>query len=232
MNSDLPKVVLPLAGRPMIMHVLEALLAAEILRVTIVVGYRAELVQETTAAFGGLTIDYVRQEEQLGTGHAVLMTEDALRGHKGALLVTNGDMPMIRPTTFHRLLSEHAARGEVATVLSSRAENPFGYGRLVRESSGKLLRIVEEKDADDSVRRIQEINSGTYAFETPEIFGVLRRVGTNNKQGEYYLPDTVALWRQEGREVGSVLVEDPTEAMGANSPEELQRLEELWRVRA
>ena len=232
MNSDLPKVVMPLADRPMLVHVLNSLREAGIERVTVVVGYRADLVRETAASVEGMEIDYVTQSEQLGTGHAVLVTEEACRGFTGPLLVTNGDMPMLQPETFRTLLAEHRSREEAATVLSSLAEDPHGYGRLVRDPSGNLMRIVEEKDADDAIRSIREVNTGTYVFQAPQIFAVLHRVGTNNKQGEYYLPDAVALLRADGAAIGSVVLTDPAEAMGANSPEELERLEAILRVRA
>ena len=232
MNSDLPKVVMPLSGVPLILHVLTALGGAGISRVTIVVGYRADLVRETARAAHGLEIDYVLQSEQLGTGHAVLVTEESCRGFEGSLLVTNGDMPMLQPETFRTLVDEHTARGAAATVLSALADEPFGYGRLVRNDTNGLTQIVEEKDASDEQRKIREINTGTYVFQAPQIFSVLRRVGTNNKQGEYYLPDTIALLHADGANVGSVVLTDPAEAMGANSPEELGRLEELRKVRA
>lgn len=232
MNSELPKVVMPLGGKAMIVHVLGALRDAGITRATVVVGYRADVVQETIRSVEGIAVDYVMQTEQLGTGHAVLVTEEACRNFRGALLVTNGDMPMLRPETFRNLALAHTSRGAGATVLSAMADDPHGYGRLVRDASGQLTRIVEEKDADPETRKIREINTGTYVFQAPEIFSILRRVGTNNKQGEYYLPDAVALLRSEGASVDSLVLENATEAMGANSPEELERLESILKVQA
>lgn len=232
MNSELPKVVMPLAGRAMILHVLASLSEAGVTKALVVVGYREDVVKETIGQAQGISVEYVRQAEQLGTGHAVLVNETALGDFRGRLLVTNGDMPLIRPDTFRKLLAEHERSGNAATVLSSIAQDPFGYGRLVRDAAGNLQRIIEEKDADESIRKIQEVNSGTYVFEAPEIFSVLRQVGTNNKQGEYYLPDAIALLRDQGRSVGSAIVGDPVEAMGANSPAELEKLEEALRVRS
>ncbi len=232
MKSDKPKAVMPLADKPMLVHVIESLVAAGVKHITIVVGYRQEDVRAVVPEIEGVSFDFAEQIEQKGTAHAVLSAEDNLKDHGGLLLVTNGDMPLIRSTTFREMLETHSGKGYSATVLSSEVDDPAGYGRLVRDEQGRLTHIVEEKDATDEIRKIKEVNSGTYVFQCPDVFDVIRRVGSDNKQNEYYLPDVVKLLRADGKETGSLVMADSSEALGANSPEELQHLEKLFNVRA
>ena len=238
MKSELPKVALPLAQKPMLIHVLEKLIQAGIKHITLVVGYKKEEIFKLVPEYlpdlksKGVLVEYVEQAEQKGTAHAVLMGRDALSSFQGLLLVTNGDMPLLQAKTFSGLLETHVREGFAATVLSSRLENPFGYGRLVRDENGNLERIVEEKDATDEIRKIQEVNSGTYVFESPGIFTDLTRIGSNNKQNEYYLPDIMSLLRGEGKAVGSLVMDNPDEALGANSKEDLTVLEEKFKALA
>ena len=231
MNSDSPKVVLPVAGRPMILHVIENLINTGIKRILIVVGHKKEEVIKLINFNDDVKIDFVEQYEQKGTGHAVLSAKEALNKYSGLLLVTNGDMPLLNAKTFKSLLETHIQEENQATVLSSVMENPMAYGRLVRDSGGNLLKIVEEKDADDETRKIKEVNSGTFVFKSPEIFDIIMQIGTDNKQNEYYLPDVISLLRNNGKSVGSYIMNNPDEAMGANSRDELQMLDEKLKVR-
>lgn len=234
MKSELPKVVMPLGGKPMLLHVIESLIRANIHRLYIVVGYKKEEIiksVEQAAIPSNCTVEYVEQSEQLGTGHAVLTAESSLRDMEGSLLVTNGDMPLLRPETFTDLLRTHLQGNHDATVLTARLDNPSGYGRIRRNGSGRLLDIVEEKDADPETLKLNEINTGTYVFRIPAIFEYIRRIGTDNAQGEYYLPDIIRVLNRENKTSGSFLLKDPDEGLGANSPEELELLEDRFKVR-
>ncbi len=235
MKSDLPKVAMPMAGKPMLSHVLSHLVQAGIQKFVIVVGYRKEdvisIARRDLAPSSGVKVEFAEQLEQKGTGHALLCAKSCLPAEKTTLLVTNGDMPMIRPSTFQKLIACHLEEENAATVFSAVMENPFGYGRLVRDTDGRLQKIVEEKDADDTTKRIREVNSGTYVFISPEIFSIIERIGTQNAQNEYYLPDAVSIYREEGRNVGSFTAANSWECLGANSPEDLTDLERKWRAR-
>ena len=228
MKSDAPKVAVSLRGKSLLNYVADNLIDAGFQRMVVVVGYRKEEVMGLMASYKerDLRVEFAEQTEQLGTAHAVLSASEALKDYRGPLLVTNGDMPMIRGETFRELLNAHQKNGYNVTVLSAIAENPFGYGRLVRDENGELLRVVEEKDASREEKEIKEINTGTYVFEAPEIFDLLRGIGTNNNQKEYYLPDAVELARAGGHRSGSVIVRESEEALGVNSPDDLRLLEE------
>jgi UDP-N-acetylglucosamine pyrophosphorylase len=230
MKSELPKVAVPLQGKPMLLHVLENLVQSGVKRIVVVVGYKKEEVISLVPPYENVQIDFAHQEEQLGTAHAVLCAEEALKDFNGSVLVACGDMPLIRVETFQNLLNTHEASGNKATVLSAKLENPKGYGRLVRNKSGELIRIVEEKDADEETKKIQETNTGTYIFDAPEIFQILKNIGSENAQNEYYLPDAVEIFRSQGQNVGSLILDDAIEAMGANSKEDLEILEQKLKI--
>ncbi len=226
MKSDLPKVAFPVLGKAMLLHVLDHLAECKFSRIVLIVGYGREIVQDLVKDRKE-NIQFAVQEEQKGTAHAFLCAEQALKDFQGSVVVTCGDMPMIRPATFQRLIDQHASEQNSATVLSAVLENPKGYGRLVRAADGRLEKIVEEKDATDEIRKIKETNSGTYVFESPSIFSVLRSIDTNNKQNEYYLPDAIAILNQKKERVGVCFTQDAEEALGANSQEDVQMLESI-----
>jgi UDP-N-acetylglucosamine pyrophosphorylase len=237
MKSDRPKVAVELAGHPLLVHVLDHLIAAGFRRLIFIVGYRQEVVRELVENYvaalngsGGVQVEFAEQAEQLGTGHAFLCAADVLADYQGPILVASGDQPMIRSETFRELLEIHESGRHGATVLSAHLSQPTGYGRIVRDNAGQIQRIIEEKDATDEIRTIQEINTGTYIFEGPGIFALLRQIGSNNAQNEYYLPDALALSRAGGRTIGSLTLTDATEAQGVNSPVELNLLEEKLKL--
>ncbi len=232
MKSELPKVAVPLSGKPMILHVLDNLVQAGIKKIVIVVGYKKEEVISLIPSYPGVDIQFANQEEQLGTAHAVLSAEENLKDFQGPVMVACGDMPLIHSRTFFGLLESHNKNQNKATVLSARLENPMGYGRLVRNGNGSLQRIVEEKDATDEIRKIQETNTGTYVFDAPDIFNILKNINSENAQNEYYLPDAIEIFRSHGENVGSVILEDPLEAMGANSREDIETLEKKLKISA
>jgi bifunctional UDP-N-acetylglucosamine pyrophosphorylase/glucosamine-1-phosphate N-acetyltransferase len=225
MRSDLAKVLHPVAGRPLLHHVLDAVKPLHADRVLVVVGHQRE---QVVAALEGTGCEPVVQAEQLGTGHAVMVAAPTLRGFAGTLLVVCGDTPLLATRTLEALLHEHGGSGAAATVLSARLPDPTGYGRIVRAPSGDLERIVEHADASEEQRRIAEINSGMYAFDYAVLRGALDRLGRHNVQGEYYLTDTIVLLRGEGRRVRAMCAEDYREILGINDARQLREAEELY----
>ncbi len=229
MKSDLAKVLHPVAGRPLLDHVLEAVAALHVGRTLVVVGHQRERVMEQ---FDGRGLEWVIQAEQRGTGHAVMMAAPALRDFTGTLLVVCGDTPLLGAATLHGLLEQHAAAGAAVTVLSMRLADPGGYGRMVRDPAGGLAAIVEERDATPEQRALDEVNSGNYAFDYPALAAVLSALGAHNAQGEYYLTDTVALLRRQGRRTEVRCAADALELLGVNTPEQLAEAERIWLERA
>ena len=180
MGSDLAKVLHPLAGRPLVAHVLDTCRAVGVEQNVVVVGHQRAQVE---AAVAGWKPACVLQDRQLGTGHAVRVTESAVTGD--VVLVLCGDCPMTPATLLRALLAKHRATGAACTGVAARMADPTGYGRMVTDANGRLLKIVEHKDADDAIRRIDLINSGIYAFDRAHLFRCLANVKPNNAQGEY-----------------------------------------------
>lgn len=231
MKSDLPKVLHPLFGRPLIEHLVDTLISLSVKRIVIVVGHRAELVQQALAKYHG-QVEFVLQKEQLGTGHAVLVTEPTLAGFAGDLLVLNGDVPLLSAETIKRLITLHRQEKAAATVLSAVPPDPTGYGRIVRIAGGNLVdRIVEHKDAGPEELKIGEINSGTFCFDSRLLFSALHDVKDDNSQKEYYITDVMAILRRQGRKAAACMTEDPDEALGVNSAEQLADLERRFAAR-
>jgi len=225
MKSELPKVAVPVSGKPMLNYVMENLLKSDINHLVIVVGYKKEDVIKLAADTAGADVQFAVQESQNGTAHALLCAEDALKDFTGSIVVASGDMPMIQPETFRILMETHQNTGNGVTVLSAIMENPAGYGRLVRDANGNLIEIVEEKDATEDIRKIQEVNTGTYIFECPVIFDILKNINSENKQNEFYLTDSISIFRSRGIPVGSVAVKNSDESLGANSIEDVKLIE-------
>lgn len=226
MRSDLPKVLHPMAGQPLLAYVLESLDELGVGRVLVVVGHQRERVM---AAFAESEVEWVVQAEQCGTGHAALMAAPALEGFEGTLLVVCGDTPLLRAPTLDALLQAHARTGAAVTVLSMRLPDPTGYGRIVRDPDGAFRAIVEHRDASEDQRAVTEVNSGVYAFSYPILADSLPALVAHNAQGEYYLTDTVALLRGCGHQVHAVCAEDHRELMGINTVEQLAEAERIQR---
>ncbi len=228
MKSKQPKVLHPVAGLPMTLYPsrLAAGLGAE--PTVLVVGHGAEAVKEALAPE---PVRFALQEDQLGTGHALLCAEAELLGFSGTLLLLCGDVPLLRRETLDRLLAYHRAQQATVTVLTAEMTDPHGYGRIVRGDGEAVLRIVEEKDATPKERSIREINTGIYAFEAPFVFEALRGVGRDNAQGEYYLTDVIAVARAAGRKVCALVTDDPEETMGINDRVQLARAGQIMRGR-
>jgi len=229
MKSDLPKVAHTVGGRPMIEYVLDAARAAGVTRLVVVVGFRADLVRDLLK--DQRDVEFSLQEEQLGTGHAVMMCREALKDHTGPVLVLAGDTPLLRAESLRELLQVQQAQNAAAVIGTAITENNAGLGRIVRKSDGGFDRIVEERDATPDQKAIREINTGCYAFDGPALLDALDRIRPENDQREYYLTDCPAIMRSEGRTV----VASPTftieEAMGVNTAQQLAEVESALRQR-
>ena len=229
MKSSRAKVLHPLGGLPLITRVVRTAMVLNGASVVIVVGHQADDVRRALAEWPSL--EYVVQEPQLGTGHAVLQAQSLLGSRTGTLLLLSGDVPLLSAETLARLLQRHRDTGAATTVLTMTLDNPHGYGRIVRDEQGWVARIVEERDASADERRIREVNSGIYAFDLERLFRAVTGLSAANSQGEYYLPDVVAIQRRERLVVESVEVSDPLEVRGINSQRELAELEAIVRAR-
>jgi len=220
MQSDIPKVLHPLCGKSLIEHVVDSLKLAGVDDIVVVVGYKGDEVIDRL----GSRVNYVWQYEQLGTGHAVMQAEEYFKNYYGDIIVASGDVPLIRPETLKNFIAL-ADEKTGAAVLTMIQDNPTGYGRIVKENN-RFARIVEEKDADDEIRNIKEVNSGTYLFKSRYLFEGLKRINTENAQGEYYLPDVLNYILDVGLNVEAFLLSNSIEGMGINTREELLSLEQ------
>lgn len=227
MKSELPKVLFPLCGRPMIEYVLDALDEAGVGRVIVVVGYRADLVRQQLA--GRKNLQFVDQTEQLGTGHAVMVCRDALAGHTGPVLIVTGDSPMVQSDSLAKLLAEFAQRQPACLLGTAHKQNPHGLGRIVRDGQGEFLGIVEEKDASDQQRQITEVNMSCYVFGGDDLRFALDRLTDENAQREYYITDCPKILRGAGRPIAALPVLDPRESLSINNLDELAIVEAVMR---
>lgn len=230
MKSDLPKVLHPIDGRPMVSVILDTLVDMKFDRIIVVIGHKGEMVREALADY---PVSFAWQRDQLGTGHAVIMTAEDLRDFDGDTLVVAGDVPFLSRRSIERLLSVHEHNEAAATCLSAVFDDPAGYGRIVREGDSDILKaIVEHKDADESTRKINEINTGILCFDNRELFSALDAVGCDNTQREYYLTDTIKVLHDKGLRVSVVPAENPDEVLGVNSAEQLEELEKKFARKA
>lgn len=225
MKSELPKVIHQALGKPMVQYSIDAAIEAGAVPadICLVVGHKAEMVKEVI----GDSVTYVIQEEQLGTGHAVKCARDFI-GNDGMTMVLCGDTPLITGKTLKRLIEFHKMEGNAITVLTAIAEDPTGYGRIIKDSWGKFVKIVEQKDATLEEQRVDEINSGMYLFDSKILSIALDELKNNNAQGEYYLTDTIEIIKAKGLgEVATMVIDDIDEIKGVNSPEQLAEAEDI-----
>ena len=220
MKSDLVKVLHPVAGRPMLDYVLNLAEQMGSSRIAVIIGHQAELVE---SRYGNRGLTFIYQREQLGTGHAVLQAAPAFEGYRGTLLILCGDVPLLQVSTIRELMERHRGTGAALTVLTTLLEDPFGYGRIVKDAGGNVLGIVEHRDATDDQKEIREINTGIYCAENPFLFEAVREIGNDNAQKEYYFTDIFSIARRKGVRTVSVIAADPGEVMGVNSPDDLAR---------
>lgn len=230
MKSELPKVMHPACGRPMVEHVLDAARSAGVERLVVVVGYQAELVRDGLARHRD--VEFALQSEQKGTGHAVQMCAEQLANHDGPVLILAGDTPLLRGESLAALLDELRDQRAACVIGTAITESNFGLGRVVRSQSGDFLRIVEQKDTTPEEAAIREINTGCYAFDSRLLFQALTHIRPNNSQGEYYLTDVPAILNAEGHRVIAAPKLTIEEAMGVNTPEQLAEVEAVLRRRA
>ncbi len=229
MKSELPKVLVPVAGRPMIRYVIDALRSASIARIVVVVGYREELVRAELAGEPG--IEFALQSEQLGTGHAVMMCRGQLADSRGPVLVVAGDSPLLQAKSVKTLIENFSESGAACLLGTVDKQDPTSHGRIVRDDAGKFMAIVEEKDATPDQRAIREVNVSTYVFDSQQLLWALDRLTDQNSQKEYYITDCPAILMAAGKSVIAEKVLQPCESMSINNLDELASVEqELQRL--
>ncbi|MDT2814903.1 bifunctional UDP-N-acetylglucosamine diphosphorylase/glucosamine-1-phosphate N-acetyltransferase GlmU [Vagococcus carniphilus] len=227
MKSSLYKVLHPVAGKPMVEHVIEQVEAINVDEIVTIVGFGAEMVKEHL----GERSKYALQTEQLGTGHAVLATADLLKDKKGTTLVICGDTPLLTSDTLDKLVKHHEETNAKATILSAIARDASGYGRIVRNDNNLVEKIVEHKDASEAELLINEFNTGTYCFDNEFLFEALTKVGNDNAQGEYYLPDVISILKEQGEVVTAFVMDSEDESMGVNDRVALAKASQLMNAR-
>jgi bifunctional UDP-N-acetylglucosamine pyrophosphorylase / glucosamine-1-phosphate N-acetyltransferase len=223
MKSELPKVLVPVLGRPMIRYVVDALYAAGVNRIVAVVGYRAELVEAELADEPG--VEFALQSEQLGTGHAVMMCRTQLADHHGPVFIVAGDSPLLQAGSVRTLLENFASSRASCVLGTVDKVNPTGYGRVVRDGQGHFTGIVEEKDASPEQREIREVNVSTYVFDSQDLLWALEQLTDTNAQREYYITDCPAILMAAGKKVTAEKVLKPCESLSINNMEELALVE-------
>src|SRR5690625_4421801 len=212
MKSKLYKVLHPVMDRPMVQHVIDQVKTVQLDKLVTIVGFGAEKVEE----YIGKESEFVIQPAQLGTGHAVMQAEELLKDKEGTTIVVCGDTPLITGETYQKLFDHHEKTNAKATVLTAKAPDPTGYGRVVRNKDNEVEHIVEHKDASEMERSIDEINTGTYCFDNKALFQALHHVSNDNTQGEYYLPDVIGIMRKQSEKVSAFLTADFNETIGIN----------------
>lgn len=226
-GCDLPKVLREALGKPLLHYVLQEIGDIPVEDTVLVVGYQREKILERFPQY-----PHAVQEEQLGTGHAVLAAREALEGYDGAVLICYGDMPLIRRETYQALVQAHFQDENACTMLTGTTDDNLPYGRIVRDQAGAFLKIVEDRDCTPEEKQITEMNSGVYVFSAPELLAGLRELRADNAQGEYYLTDVPAILRQKGRKVGVCMRPLGKEIIGVNTVEQLRQVEDILRSRS
>ena len=223
MNSALPKVLHKLNGKALVDFVLDESELLNPLETILVVGFKKEQVISHTE--NRINLKYATQIEQLGTGHAVLQTEELLKNNKGHIIILYGDVPNIKASTLRPIIDEHIINDRDLTLITAEIDDPSGYGRIIRDKNGNLLKIVEEKDCDDDERKIKEWNPGIYIFKIPGVFEVLNNIRTNNASKEYYLTDAIGLAQQSNMQINAIKIANSNEVIGINTADQLEELE-------
>jgi bifunctional UDP-N-acetylglucosamine pyrophosphorylase/glucosamine-1-phosphate N-acetyltransferase len=218
MKSTRAKVLHKVLFEPMIRHVVQTVNAVGFDNVFVIVGHQKE---EVMAVLDDYPVSFVAQDEQLGTGHAVLCAENKLQSIGGIVMILNGDVPLISKDSIEKMLAKHQDRKPALTIMTTHLQNPTNYGRILRNEQGQLLEIVEEKDATAEQKKINEINAGIYCADVSFLFEALHKVGTENSQGEVYLTDIVKIAIDMGQRVKIFSGASPEEVLGINSKKEL-----------
>lgn len=228
MGAERAKVLHRLRGKTMLEMVLSAARDTGANPIVVVVGFDKEAVIRTLPG----DVAWVHQKKQLGTGHAVLVAEPVLGRFLGDILVLYGDVPLITPASLLGLVEHHRRAQATVTMLTTIPAEPGAYGRVVRDPSGRFMKIVEAKDASEEERTIREVNTGIYCFKAAPLFRYLKRINNNNEPREYYLPDVLGLAAAEGAIVETRLLEDPSEALGVDTLEALENAERILEQRS
>ena len=230
MKSDKPKVVHQVMGKPMVYYSIEAARQAGADEVCVIVGYKADEVKSAIAAsVNDVKVDYALQEEQLGTGHAVKCAADFI-GRDGDVIILCGDTPLVTGDTLRKALDFHKESGNGVTVISAMLDDPFGYGRIIRDGDS-LAKIVEQKDADEAEQAVKEVNSGMYIFGCAALQDALSQISNDNAQGEYYLPDAIEIIKKMGLPASAVPMDDADQIRGVNTLEQLADAEKIMENR-
>lgn len=230
MKSLKPKTLCEVLNKPMLQWVIDAVKGAGIDKICVIKGYAKEHIDEYLATLP-YEVETAFQAERLGTGHAVMMAKDFLKESGGSVVILGGDAPFMDADTIAKAYEEHEKTGASATVISAVIDDPTGYGRITREADGSLKAIVEQKDADEEVLKIKEINSGGYWFDTEGLLSVLDRITSDNNAKEYYLPDALKILLSDGKRVSVYVAENSDTVLGANDPEQLKGLEEIAKAK-
>ena len=227
MKSKMPKVLHKVCGKPLSKWVIDASEAAGADKVCAVVGHKAETVKEVL----GDVCEFALQAEQKGTGHAVLQAIDVIKNSKGEVVILNGDTPLITAETINKAIEYHKNNGNQATVITAILDDATGYGRIVRDNDGSVLKIVEQKDASKEEKKINEVNSGMYVFDAQSLVYALDKITPNNAQGEYYLTDTLEILLSAGKKIGGYAISDNDEIRGINDRVQLNEAEKIMQKR-
>lgn len=227
MKSKMPKVLHKVCGKPLSKWVIDASKAAGADKVCAVVGHKAETVKEVL----GDVCEFALQAEQKGTGHAVMQAMDVIKNSKGEVVILNGDTPLITAETINKAIEYHKNNGNQATVITAILDDATGYGRIVRDNDGSVLKIVEQKDASEEEKKINEVNSGMYVFDAQPLVYALDKITPNNAQGEYYLTDTLEILLSAGKKIGGYAISDNDEIRGINDRVQLNEAEKIMQKR-
>lgn len=228
MKSDLPKVLAKLADKPLIQHVIETTQHVSPDKTILIVGHKKEDVISFVDSLNLANIEYAVQSEQLGTGHAVMMAEDNLKEFDGEVLILAGDVPLLSTSTINNFIKIHNDNEAIVSVLSTIAPEPTGYGRIVRDDNGNFTKITEEKDADEKIKKIDEINSGIFLVNSKKLFDSLHKIENNNAQKEYYLTDIIEILKNQNIPVYAHNLAKFDELQGINSQDDLKRAEMIY----
>lgn len=227
MKSKMLKVLHKVCGKPLSKWVIDASKAAGADKVCAVVGHKAETVKEVL----GDVCEFALQTEQKGTGHAVMQAIDVIKNSKGEVVILNGDTPLITAETINKAIEYHKNNGNQATVITAILDDATGYGRIVRDNDGSVLKIVEQKDASEEEKKINEVNSGMYVFDAQSLVYALDKITPNNAQGEYYLTDTLEILLSAGKKIGGYAISDNDEIRGINDRVQLNEAEKIMQKR-
>lgn len=227
MKSKMPKVLHTVCGKPLSKWVIDASKAAGADKVCAVVGHKAETVKEVL----GDVCEFALQAEQKGTGHAVMQAIDVIKNSKGEVVILNGDTPLITAETINKAIEYHKNNDNQATIITAILDDATGYGRIVRDNDGSVLKIVEQKDASEEEKKINEVNSGMYVFDAQSLVYALDKITPNNAQGEYYLTDTLEILLSAGKKIGGYAISDNDEIRGINDRVQLNEAEKIMQKR-